>query len=343
MIATLRHQAVNRENDLLGKLDFVVKRVDKLCSELKPKLIIVVQLAYEALVGLFAIDAPFMVYVTCHPTQYPLVSEVYGFPYYHPRKIIVNETALYELRSLCKKIQEECTFRVFNYLKNKYNIQPFENVFAIRSKMMTIYNYPYKLMELNNLHRSENALFLGASLREEKTPIAFKHWLKRKDQNYPTIYFSFGTYFSYHSDILSKIAKAIYQVTPNIIFSYGLSPKCLEEVDTKSWYIDSYLPQTAILPYTDIVICHGGNNTITEALANGIPIIVFPFASDQFSGAAFIENADCGLSIDPNKFSVEDLLHAIDCIKTCSKRCTEISNEITNISGINKMMSYCSV
>lgn len=37
-----------------------------------------------------------------------------------------------------------------------------------------------------------------------------------------------------------------------------------------------YVPAQKILPYCDWTICHGGQNTITESLLAGVPLIIFP-------------------------------------------------------------------
>ena len=55
------------------------------------------------------------------------------------------------------------------------------------------------------------------------------------------------------------------------------------------------------MPYCDLVVSHGGNNTVTEALAAGVPILVGPLSTDQFAGAADLEQAGLGLVFDPNR------------------------------------------
>jgi UDP:flavonoid glycosyltransferase YjiC (YdhE family) len=73
-----------------------------------------------------------------------------------------------------------------------------------------------------------------------------------------------------------------------------------------------FLPQTSVLPQVDLVITHGGNNTVTESLYFGKPMIVLPLFWDQHDNAQRVQEAGFGVRLDPYQFRDEDLLGWID-------------------------------
>ena len=60
-----------------------------------------------------------------------------------------------------------------------------------------------------------------------------------------------------------------------------------------------------------MLVTHGGNNSVTEALTAGVPMVVLPFSTDQFAGAAAIEVAGLGAALDPNTVTAADLGAAV--------------------------------
>jgi len=106
-------------------------------------------------------------------------------------------------------------------------------------------------------------------------------------------------------DILSK--------SPNkFIISKGHFDKQLT-LSPNMWG-KQYLPQVKVLELVDLVITHGGNNTITELFYYGKPIIVLPIYSDQFDNAQRIQELGFGLSLNAYHCEEEQLLRAIQTI-----------------------------
>lgn len=62
--------------------------------------------------------------------------------------------------------------------------------------------------------------------------------------------------------------------------------------------VRSYVPLSALLPRSKMLVHHGGIGTVSQALAAGIPQLAVPFAHDQFDNAARVERLGCGLRLD---------------------------------------------
>jgi UDP:flavonoid glycosyltransferase YjiC (YdhE family) len=72
-----------------------------------------------------------------------------------------------------------------------------------------------------------------------------------------------------------------------------------------------YLPQTAILPQASAVITHGGNNTVTECMHFGCPMIVLPLFWDQYDNAQRVHERGFGVRLDTYGHSPDELAAAV--------------------------------
>ena len=75
---------------------------------------------------------------------------------------------------------------------------------------------------------------------------------------------------------------------------------------------EEFLPQTSILPQVDAVITHGGNNTVTECLHFGKPMVVLPLFWDQYDNAQRVQETGFGQRLDTYGHAPEELLAAVD-------------------------------
>ncbi len=71
------------------------------------------------------------------------------------------------------------------------------------------------------------------------------------------------------------------------------------------------VPQLAVLPHVDAVVCHGGYNTVLEALAHGLPLVVAPFTFDQPLVAEQVVRSGAGVRVRPARSRPEELARGV--------------------------------
>jgi MGT family glycosyltransferase len=71
------------------------------------------------------------------------------------------------------------------------------------------------------------------------------------------------------------------------------------------------VPQLALLPKVQAVLCHGGHNTMCEALAHGLPVIAMPIRDDQPVIAQQVVDAGAGLRLRFGRTQPEELRRAV--------------------------------
>jgi UDP:flavonoid glycosyltransferase YjiC (YdhE family) len=72
-----------------------------------------------------------------------------------------------------------------------------------------------------------------------------------------------------------------------------------------------YLPQTAILPHASAVVTHGGNNTVTECMHFGCPMVVLPLFWDQYDNAQRVRELGYGVRLDTYRHEPGELVSAL--------------------------------
>jgi MGT family glycosyltransferase len=128
------------------------------------------------------------------------------------------------------------------------------------------------------------------------------------------IYFSLGSLGSADVELMRRIVEALAKTQHRYIVSKGPLHNEIELADNMIGA--EFLPQTKIIPLVDLVITHGGNNTTTEALHFGKPMIVLPLFWDQYDNAQRVDERGLGIRLDPYRFTDEQIHGAIESLLT---------------------------
>ena len=308
MIATLRLQAEARQRDLLWEPAAVTERLGEIVADVSPTLVVSDQLAFGATLALRALEQPHVSFHPGHPAAIPGPGELYGFPSHRPEQFRADARELAELRRLCAKVSERFT-RTFNDTLRQLNprAEPVATALSATSPLLTLLNYPVQLAGQRRALLPRSARFVGASVRRGGQLSDGLATLLEVEDSRPRIYVSLGSFLSARSDVLQRIVSAFRTLPVRLVVASGVTPRSAFGAIPPDWHVASYLPQPEVLRSCDLAICHGGNNTVTEALWAGVPLLVCPFSTDQFAGAEDVRRAGLGDVFDPNAAAPEEI------------------------------------
>jgi MGT family glycosyltransferase len=149
---------------------------------------------------------------------------------------------------------------------------------------------------------------LQASVRATDPAWELPEELREGEQ--PLLYLSLGSLGSADVALMEKLVAELAATPYRIVVSKG--PQASEFELADNMVGAEFLPQTEILPQVDLVITHGGNNTVTESLYFGKPMVVLPIFWDQHDNGQRIDETGFGVRLDTYGHSGEELTAAIE-------------------------------
>jgi MGT family glycosyltransferase len=149
----------------------------------------------------------------------------------------------------------------------------------------------------------------------------------------PLVYLSLGSLGSADVALMQGLIDALAGSRFRVIVSKGPQHDQLTLADNMTGA--EFLPQTSILPLVDLVVTHGGNNTVTEALHFGKPMVALPLFWDQYDNAQRVHETGVGIRLDTYGHAPEELTGAID---------TLLGDEAlaARLDGISRRLRYAS-
>jgi MGT family glycosyltransferase len=124
------------------------------------------------------------------------------------------------------------------------------------------------------------------------------------------IYLSLGSLGSADVGLMQRLVDVLAMTPHRVIVSKGPLADQIELADNMTG--EGFLPQPSILTLVDLVITHGGNNTVTECFHNGKPMVVLPLFWDQVDNAQRVDELGFGVRLPAYDFADDQLTGAID-------------------------------
>ncbi|MEE8476186.1 MAG: nucleotide disphospho-sugar-binding domain-containing protein, partial [Myxococcota bacterium] len=195
----------------------------------------------------------------------------------------------------------------------------------------------------------EKFVYLDGCVRTESEKYEIPTFAENDDA--PLIYFSFGSLGVTDVELIQRmigvLGKAPYRVLVNVgdyLDRYDEPPG---NVHLAAWY-----PQPAVLPHCEVVIQHGGNNSLNETLYFGKAPLVMPFVWDGHDNATRMNDTGLGIGMHRYEWTDDEFLKNIERLRTdasIQSRLAETSRYMQGQDGcmtaarsINRLLSSTS-
>jgi zeaxanthin glucosyltransferase len=309
MVPTLAYQAAERLTDLMWQPVETARAVLRVVEEVGADHIIVDHLAFSARLALTAAGIRYADVVLGHPTALPVRGEVYGYPPAWPAAFRPDPAELVALRELCDRVSTSFTAEWNTALAVLApDAPPSRSAFEEHGDLLLL-NYPEELADPARVDLLPPHAFLGSAVHDEPADPEVDAWLAASDE--PFAYVSFGSFLSVRSDVVARVVEALRLVGVRAAIASGSADRGDLGDIPETWLVREFLPQVRLLSRAAAAVTHGGNNSVTEATTFGVPVVVLPFSTDQFAGAAALETAGTGVALAPNDASVDELAGAL--------------------------------
>jgi MGT family glycosyltransferase len=203
--------------------------------------------------------------------------------------------------------------------------------FMHESPHLNLYLYPAEVDYAREGALAATWHNLEASVRTTDAP-----WAPPPGEE-PLVYLSLGSLGSADVELMRTLIASLASAPYRVVVSKGPQHDQLELADNMVG--EEFLPQTSVLPHADVVITHGGNNTVTECLWFGKPMVVLPLFWDQYDNAQRIHETGFGIRLGTYTHSPDELTQAIEKLlrdEALKQRLIETSRRLQQRPGTEK-------
>ncbi len=128
----------------------------------------------------------------------------------------------------------------------------------------------------------------------------------------PRVLVSLGSQVYHQPRMFRTIAATLRSMDVELVASVGeLDPEPLGPWPPGAM-LRPWVPQLEVLAHTDVMITHGGANSVMEALAHDVPLLISPICNDQFHQAELVRRSGLGRVLDLHAATPEDCRAALE-------------------------------
>ncbi|MCY0963125.1 glycosyltransferase [Streptomyces sp. H27-H5] len=316
-VPALLVQARHRAADMLAEPERVLAQLRALHARRPADWYVVDQLSYAVTLALHCLDLPYATFCPGHPSYLPAAPDaLFGVPYAWPQAVRPSAADLQTLRGKARANERSFNALFSRFIARHAPHRPVPSrAFAHCSPRAVVLNYP-QLDWLPPRPEGPAYVFSG-HLTPTDTLDAGPFWnsevRRLRQTGERLVLVALGTFLSARRDVLESVTRGILVERPDtsVILAAGDQANALAGLAGPRVGVAATVPQQALLSQVDAMVHHGGNNSFTECLAAGVPALLLPFSSDQFSVAHDAERSGSGLCLDPYRLEANKAGQAV--------------------------------
>jgi len=207
--------------------------------------------------------------------------------------------------------------------------------FIHESKDANMYVFPEVADYIKDRPLNSTWTRIDSSVRETDGKYDIPVEVAKRPADSKLIYLSLGSLGSADVGLMNRLTQVLGKTKHRYIVSMGPQH---EQIKLAANMVGSqFLPQINIIPQVDLVITHGGNNTTTEAMHYGKPMILLPLFWDQYDNAQRMHELGFGVRLATYAFTEAEMNSAIDSLlsdEALGKKMRENAAQIQSRDGL---------
>lgn len=176
-----------------------------------------------------------------------------------------------------------------------------------------------------------------APLRSGAERDSLPSWWARLEGR-PVVHVTLGTVFATESgDLFSRLLTGLSELPVEVVVTVGRDINPAEfGLQPEHVHVEQWVPQSLLLPHTDLVVSHGGSGTVIAALAHGLSQVVLAMGADQMHNADRVQALGVGRALHPvttTPAEIRDTVAALLTDDRAQSAAQRMQREITALPG----------
>lgn len=250
--------------------------------------------------------APFVRIVSCNPLEVPGEGVAPGLS-----GLAQDDPGSWEPFRARFEETHRAMWETFNAWVVEQGADPLPDLeFMPRDNAANIYVYPEEADYVAARPLDESWHRIDSSVRLTDEDYAVPAEVADRPEGSALVYLSLGSLGGADVELMQRLVDVLADSPHRFIVSKG--PQADRITLAPNMVGEATVPQTKVIPQVDLVITHGGNNTTTEALHFGKPMVLLPLFWDQYDNAQRMDELGFGIRLATYAFTDAELHGAVD-------------------------------